>query len=191
MTVEKDIEFIFEVGTMRHISRTWSQFGGLNFANLAEHTLRVMWISTLIAKYEKANIGKVLKLSLVHDLGETRVGDAHHLAKIYTQRNEDKAIEHSLFNTVVEKDLHELWNEYKKKKSLESKIVKDADNLDCDFELQEIMYAGAKMNNGLVHVRKSVYKEFFTETAKKFYKKLKKTNPNDWYSKTMSKYDTY
>jgi len=47
--MKRDVEFLFEVGTLRLIDRTWRQFGGANFANVAEHTFRVMWIAALIA----------------------------------------------------------------------------------------------------------------------------------------------
>ena len=37
-TILDDIDLIYEAGTLRHIDRAWRQFGGLPFANVAEHS---------------------------------------------------------------------------------------------------------------------------------------------------------
>ena len=50
---KKDADFLFEIGTLRFIQRTWKQFINPDFANLAEHTLRMTWIAIVIAKNEK------------------------------------------------------------------------------------------------------------------------------------------
>ena len=44
------------------------------------HTLRVAWIATIIAKNESnADLAKVVKMALVHDIAESRTGDTHYL----------------------------------------------------------------------------------------------------------------
>lgn len=187
MSIEKDVELIYEIGTMRHISRMWTQFGGLNVANLAEHTLRVMWIATVIAKHENADLGKVLQLSLVHDLGETRAGDVSYLSRMYVKRDEATAVEHSISETEIENEIFEWWSEYEERHSLESKIVKDADNLDCDFELKELLHTGAKLPVSLAETRSSVYERLFTGTAKRIFKAIENSNPDDWHAKGVNR----
>jgi putative hydrolases of HD superfamily len=78
---DRDIDLLFEVGTMRHLARAWRQFGGAPFANVAEHSYRVLWIALLLARAEGADVGRVLKMALIHDLPETRTGDFNYVQR--------------------------------------------------------------------------------------------------------------
>ncbi|MCX6719055.1 MAG: hypothetical protein NTZ38_01620 [Candidatus Taylorbacteria bacterium] len=51
-TMERDVELLFELGAFRFIERTWRQFFGMNVQNYAEHTFKVAWIATVLAKHE-------------------------------------------------------------------------------------------------------------------------------------------
>ncbi len=52
MNLKEDIKFLYEVGTLRYVDRTWKQTFGVPVANVTEHTFRVMWIAQIIAKHE-------------------------------------------------------------------------------------------------------------------------------------------
>ncbi len=185
---QKDIEFLYEIGCLRFIPRMWQHVTGLNFANLAEHTLRVTWIAATIAKYEKVNIDKVVKMALVHDVGESRTGDAHYVAKMYSERNEEKAIEDIFKDTGFAEEFINLWKEYEKRESIESKIVKDADKLDVEFELQEQAAKGSKLKDEWQEERKEfVYPTLYTETGKRIWEGVSSSNPNDWYLRELQR----
>ena len=188
MNIDRDLELIYEIGTMRHISRTWKQFGGINFANLAEHTLRVIWIAMLIAKHEKADISKVIQMALIHDIPETRTGDVNYLTRMYTNRNEDKAMNDIVKDTSLEKEIKLLWVEYENRTTLESKIVKDADTLDCDFELQETEVNGNKIKDTLSETRQSTFNKLNTTAAKKIFKKVINSNPDSWHINGINRF---
>ena len=72
----RDIEFLFEVGSLRNVQRGWRQHFGLDVANNLEHTFRVMVLALMIARKEGVkDEEKVMKMALVHDLAETRTVD--------------------------------------------------------------------------------------------------------------------
>lgn len=177
----RDIEFLYEMGTLRYIPRMWRQFLNKDFANLSEHIFRVMWISVIIAKHEGANIDKVIKMALVHDIAESRNSDVHYLSRMYTDRNEEKAINDILKDTIIEQDFKNAIDEYEERKSLEAKIVKDADNLDCDMELQEQYVNGVAIKKDLQEIRNYVGDNLFTETGKKMWHQIQNSNPHDWH----------
>src|SRR4029079_12703063 len=134
--------------------------------NLAEHHLRVIWLSLIIAKYEKADTDKVLKLALVHDIGESRTGDVDYLSRQYVERNEKLAIKDMLQKTALDKEYSDLYKEYAERKTLEAKIVKDADNLDIDLELSEQEVRGIKLKSTWQKQRNYVSKKkLYTKTA--------------------------
>ncbi|NTU46777.1 HD domain-containing protein [Candidatus Roizmanbacteria bacterium] len=183
MSIKKDINLLYEMGSIRFIERTWRQFLNLSFANLAEHTLRVTWISLILAKHENVeNTEKVIKMALIHDISEGRTGDVNYLSRQYTVRNEEKAITDILKDTSLAPEFIDLWKEYEKLDTIEAQIVKDADNLDVDFELQEQKAKGGVLNDKWKDMRKYVSEnKLYTKTAKELWNQLQDSDPNDWH----------
>lgn len=181
--MDRDIEFLYEMGALRYIPRQWKRFANADFANLAEHHFRTMWTALIIAKYEKADVNKVLKMTLVHDIAESRTGDADYLARQYVTRDEELGIKDILAKTILEKtEFMDLWHELVELKTLEAKIVKDADYLDIDFELNEQDVRGFKLKYAWKTQRAWVSKNRLkTKTGKKLLEKMNKSDPNAWH----------
>ncbi len=182
-TLQHDTNFLFEMGNIRYIDRMWRRFYTRDFANLAEHHFRMFWIAMVIAAHEKnVDTGRVAKLVLVHDIAESRTGDVDYLARQYTERNEELAIQDMLAGTALKDEFVELWEEYENRTSLEAKIAKDADNLDVDFELVEQAVNGNPLKNNWQENRTFVAKQkLYTQTAKKLFDQLTDANPHSWH----------
>lgn len=183
-TLENDVNFLFEMGNIRLINRTWRRFQSPNFANLAEHHFRVFWIAMTIAAHEKgADASKVAKMAILHDIAESRTGDVDLISRQYVDRHEEMAIRDMLEGTQLEDEYFSLWEEYEKRESIEAKIVKDADNLDVDFELAEQrMQGNASVGDRKQEMRDFVAKEkLFTKTAKEIYGQLGQADPHAWW----------
>jgi putative hydrolase of HD superfamily len=189
--IKRDIELLFEVGCLRFVQRSWRQFLNADFANLAEHHLRVIWVSIIIAKHEGIKgMEKVLKMALIHDLAESRTGDVNYLQRQYIRRFEEMGIKDMLEKTIIEREFIELWKEYEKQESLEAKVVKDADNLDVDFEIKEQNERGMSVGGEWIKKRKSlVYKQLNTKTAKRLWKEIYTANPHDWHYKGRNRFN--
>ena len=186
------MEFLYEVGCMRHVQRVWKQFLNPDFANLTEHTLRVMWIALIIAQYEKdVDTGKLTKMALAHDLSESRGVDVHYVSREFAERKEEKALNATIKDTSLEKELKKLVDEYEKRESLEAKIVKDADNLDVDFELQEQATRGFAISRKFHSMRKHVRNaKLYTKTAKKIWDSIYKSDPHDWHWNSTNRFNS-
>ena len=162
----------------------WRRFHSTEFANLAEHHFRVFWIAMIIAAGEKnADTGKIAKLALLHDIAESRTGDVDYIARQYVIRNEELAIQDILSDTSIEEEFLALMKEYEERVSPESRIVKDADNLDVDFELvEQDASSGNALRKQWKDMRSFVAKEkLYTETAKKLFDQLMEANPHNWH----------
>jgi putative hydrolase of HD superfamily len=184
--MDRDIEFLYEIGSLRFLPRQWKRFLNADFANLAEHHYRVMWLALVIAKYEKADVNKVLKMTLVHDIMESRTGDVDYLARQYVKRDEELGLRDMLAKTIFDKDgeFMNLWQEYEALETLEAQVAKDADILDVDFELNEQATKGFNLKNiwrgQRTHVSKTRLR---TKTAKKIWQKLQTADPHGWHVK--------
>lgn len=189
--MKEDINFIYEIGCLRFMQRTWRQFLNSDFANVPEHIFRVAWIALILAKHENVkNTDKLLKMALVHDITESRTGDVNYISRQYTERKEHKAISDILKDTSLEKEFIELWEECEKKETIEAKIIKDADNLDVDFELKEQSARGGVLDKTFEEIREHVgVNKLFTETAKKIYQSLKSSDPHDWHRQGNNRFN--
>ena len=181
--IKRDIELLFEVGVFRHLDRVWKQFLNPNVANCSEHTFRVVWVASTIAKYEKnVDTEKLLKMALLHDLPESRCGDVHYLSRQYVERKEMEAIDDMFGGTSHGSEMGDLIREYEDRKTIESKIVKDADNIDVELELRELKFSGHSLGGVWTENRKKmVYPKLYSKTARLFWDEIHKANPHDWH----------
>lgn len=108
-----DIDFLFEMGNLRHIDRMWKRFLVATPANVAEHHFRMFWIAMVIAVQEKnADTAKIAKMVMVHDITESRTGDVDYTSRQYVKRDEKLAIKDMLAGTSLEQEFYGLWEEY-------------------------------------------------------------------------------
>jgi putative hydrolase of HD superfamily len=187
----RDIEFLYEMGTIRHIQRTWRQFLNADYANLAEHHFRVAWTALVLAKQEGVtDTEKVLKMALLHDIAESRTGDVNYLQRQYVKRDEEQAIHDMLADTSLAEEFLALLAEYERRESIEAKIVKDADNLDVDFEIHEQKHRGLRVPAEWMEIRNHVgHEKLYTESAKQMLAELYQTDPNSWHVKGRNRYN--
>lgn len=186
-SLHEDIDFLFEFGTLRHIERAWKQFGGLDFANVTEHTARVALIAMILAKREGADIGRTLMLALCHDVPEIRTGDANYVQRQYRSDDDDLAKLDIAAKTSISELIRSLFSEYSEGASLEARIVKDADSLDCDFELIERKDSGANIATLLEQTREAVGSRLRTASGRAMIQALKEHSSHDWHLKTRNR----
>ena len=167
------------------MERSWEQFMGSGCASVPEHTFRVVFLALLIARGEGfKDEEKILKMALVHDVAEARTGDANYLTAVYVTRDERRALADSFLGTAFADLYHDVLEEYEARKTVASKIVKDADNLDVDIELKEMEERGSIIAKKMGPSRKLIRTEkLYTKTAKKMWDELQKSDPASWHLK--------
>ncbi len=188
--MKRDLELLYEIGCLRRQQRSWSQFLYPDAASNTDHTFRVMWTALTLAKYEKViNTEKVLKMALVHDVPESRTGDTNYLSRQYVTENVEQAVEDIFGGTIVGPEFKKLWEEYEKRESIESKIVKDADTLDIDLELAEAIATGNPLGESFREHRELVSKMLFTESAKRLWKEIQNGDPHAWHLNSRNRFN--
>ena len=109
------------------------------------------------------------------------MSDLGYIQKVYVKEDEERAVRDSFFGTNF-LDLEEVLKEYDKRESLEAKIVKDADNLDVDFEMKELEEMGSQLPKKWQKFRKLVReKKLYTQAAKDLWDFLQDKDPADWH----------
>lgn len=180
--IKRDIDLLYEIGSLRYIPRGWIQHLRIDTANDLEHTIRVIFLSLILARYENVNNEEtIIKMALLHDLPETRTADHSYVQKIYVKLFNKEATHDILYKTSLN-DFEKLIIEFEKQNTIEARIVKDADNLDIEFELQEITETGNALPKKWSKTRRWVRdNKLYTKSAKKMWDIIIKSDPSKWH----------
>jgi len=199
--LNRDIELLFEISSLRHMPRAWVQQLGGRPATVLDHSVRVMLISLVLARMEKINpIRKsatsngeineelIIKMALFHDLAESRTSDHAYMQKVYVEIKEELAVSDMYAKTQFS-DIPALLKKYEDRDCIEAKIVRDADNIDVDLEIKEYENMGHKLPAKWKSTsRKIVQKSLYTKSAKVLLEKLLKSDPDSWHLKANKYY---
>ncbi len=127
-------EYLLELDALKLVNRRTYIDGGLRLENSAEHSWHLAMACWTISRSFKLNVSeeKLLKLALIHDLGEIDAGDTFlydsNRSQAHTAEREGvKRLEAHKGNAVIE--LSELWEEQEMGTSLETKLLKVVDRL--------------------------------------------------------------
>ena len=130
--------FLYEVGMLQKTPRTGFQFLGSGRESVAEHILRTIYIGYALARLDPAaDELKLLKMCLFHDLPEARTGDMNYVNKKYVTVDEAKAVRELTETLFFGGDIAEAIDEFNAKKTRESRLARDADQLALILQLKE------------------------------------------------------
>ena len=134
--IQKQMDFIIEIDKVKNIIRKSRIFHNKRYENDAEHGWHISLMALVLAEYsnEKIDIGKVIKMTLIHDLVEIDAGDtllyaANRSNAVVTER---KCAER-IFGLLPEDQCNEflaLWEEFEAKETAEAKFAGVMDRLE-------------------------------------------------------------
>jgi putative hydrolases of HD superfamily len=177
-------DFLFEVGMLKKTPRSGFQFLGSGCESVAEHVLRTLFIGYVLCKMDsEVDELKVLRLCLMHDLPEARTGDMNYVNKKYVTVDEKKAIRELAEPLFFGKEIEEVLDEFNQKKTKESLLARDADQLSLILQLKECGDLGNKYSREWI--RFAVLR-LATENARKLAADILDTDSSNWWFKDKS-----
>jgi putative hydrolases of HD superfamily len=138
-----------------------------NPESVAEHTLSMIALAMIIAEYNNyasTKIIKLIKMTLIHDLGETIIGD-YMPDTIKTE--EKKQLEDHAINDIISKipwivirdNYIKIWSEFRENKTDASRLIHLIDKLDMAIQAKYYMENNKNIN-------KNDVKPFFDSALK-------------------------
>ncbi len=157
------IDFLRDAQNLKNIYRQgWIEKLGISFPeSVADHTYFMAMMAMTFTSRKDLNSEKILKMILIHDLGESKIGD---ITPENLPLNEKRDLENSAFSEIclnLSKDIKleflELWTEFQANCTPESKFVHQIDKLEMAFQAK--IYEKSIANKDNI--------EIFLETARK------------------------
>jgi putative hydrolases of HD superfamily len=129
------LQFLREAERLKNVYRTsWTSNGQQE--STASHTWRLCLIAVVLERYlPEINVGKLLKMCIIHDLGEAISGDIPAIhqsssAPKAAQERQDLQVLLEPLPDAVKQEIVALWDEYEGATSTEARIAKALDKLE-------------------------------------------------------------
>lgn len=151
------LSLLIELQRLKNLDRTGWTLRGLppRTESVASHSFGVSVTAMLLAdelaaRRVQIDIGRMLRMALLHDWSETRVGDMPRTATQYFGSEVRQNAERAAFADVVKESgvgepiYRELFEDYEHRASLEARLVKAADVIDLLVQVLALERAGAR-----------------------------------------------
>ena len=150
------LSLLIELQRLKRLDRTGWTLRGLpnGTESVAAHSFGVSVTAMLLADEIKSrgveiDVERVLRMSILHDWPETRIGDMPRTAAQYFGATTRKEAETAAFADIVaevtaKSTLMALHRDYEKRESLEARVVKAADIIDLLVQAYALERAGAR-----------------------------------------------
>ena len=176
-------DFLYEVGMLAKTPRSGFFFLGSGVQSVAEHITRTTYVGYVLAMLSNrsgipADEAKVIKMCLLHDLGEARTSDLNYVNQKYAKASEHEAVNDLAKLLPFGKDIVASFHEFEDRKTYEAQLAKDADQLELILSLREQSDIGnTRANSWLPNATKRLK----TAVAKQVVEAILKTESDHWH----------
>ena len=147
------LDFLKDSANLKSISRQgWiDKLSIKNPESVADHSYSMAIMAMIISDLENYDSEKILKMTLLHDLAESKIGDI--TPEQMTSENKMK-IENDAFNEIIDQlpdtlksQYLEIWKEYQNNNSKESLFVHQIDKLEMALQAKIYQKDGKTMED--------------------------------------------
>jgi len=173
------IDFLYETGFLKKLSRSGFAYLGSGDESVADHTCHSMFIAYVLGQMlEGVDINRLIKMCLFHDLPETRLGDLNYVNKKYVDADEKKVLQEMATRLPFGEEIASLVEEFNQKETVEAKLANDADQLDLLFTVKEQADIGNLRAGPWIEF---AYQRLITDQARQLARMAMETDSTDWW----------
>ena len=133
-------DFFFQIAGLKKLPRSgWKIKAGLdNSESVAEHSYMMSVMAMVLSDLKSVDSTKVIKMSILHDRAESKIGDFMPDEIGYDKKSElENYAMSEILESLPEKiqnDYQNLWNEFLLRDTQESKLVHELDKLEMALQ---------------------------------------------------------
>lgn len=133
--VQQALSFVTEIERLKNVLRKTKPVGLDRFENSAEHSWHVTLTALMLQSFanEKVDIFRVIKMLLIHDLGEIDAGDKIiYASETPEQKNKEAEGVKRILNLLpghIGEDFFDLWVEFEKGDTTEARYARAIDRI--------------------------------------------------------------
>jgi putative hydrolase of HD superfamily len=133
--IEQIIDFVVEIEKLKSVLRKTRPVGLERYENSAEHSWHVCLAALMLKRYanEEIDINRVIKMLLIHDLGEIDAGDTIvYASETREQKDKEAAGVQRLLAMLpngMANEYLDLWHEFEAGETAESKYARAIDRV--------------------------------------------------------------
>lgn len=141
------VQFALTLGKLKSLKRTgWVRRNVPDPESVAAHSFRTAMLALTLAPQVGADPNKSVKMALIHDAGEAKIGDviaaswdgkSFDIPLLLKKHQEETAAVHEIFDLIEDKEYPKLFEEFQKKNTVEAKLVTEVDKLDMAIQAYE------------------------------------------------------
>jgi putative hydrolase of HD superfamily len=182
---DRVLDWLFELGQLKRLPRSgWFRAGVDDPESVAEHNLRAAQLAYVLAHLEDhPDPERVCTIAVFHEIGETRVTDLDHVAKLYAERAEDRAAEDQVEALGAIGDaVEEMWAECEHSSTAAGRLAKDADKLEAALQAREHLEVGIQDAQAWIDDTREMLE---TDAALALIDALEDRRPSDWWREVL------
>lgn len=140
----KFVDFFQTVGKLKTIKRTgWINHKVPDPESVADHSFRTAIMAMVLAPRLGVNVEKSIKMALIHDVGESKIGDVVIMEGKQYLPNASEKLEmeakafKQIFSLIDGDEYVSLFNEFEEEKTKEARLIKSLDKLEMALQAYE------------------------------------------------------
>jgi putative hydrolase of HD superfamily len=133
-------EFFFQIAGLKKLPRSgWKiKLGLVDSESVAEHSYMMSVMSMVLADMKSLNSEKVIKMSILHDWAESKIGDfmPDEIGHDKKSELENYAMTEilELLPQKIQSDYQDMWNEFLVRDTPEARLVHELDKLEMALQ---------------------------------------------------------
>ena len=133
-------EFFFQIAGLKKLPRSgWKiKLGLVDSESVAEHSYMMSVMSMVLADMKSLNSEKVIKMSILHDWAESKIGDfmPDEIGHDKKSELENYAMTEilELLPQKIQSDYQDMWNEFLVRNTPEARLVHELDKLEMALQ---------------------------------------------------------
>jgi 5'-deoxynucleotidase YfbR-like HD superfamily hydrolase len=128
------LKLLHIAGQLKKIKRSgWIRAEIPNPESVSDHSFRCAFMAMVLGDVLDLDCEKLMKMALIHDLGESKIGDItpyDGVSEEIKKTKEDNAISQIFQDLPREVGYLQLWNEYQAGETKEAQLIKEIDKLE-------------------------------------------------------------